>query len=143
METHDKIVQGCAECLWATAWADHVEESGCYNLVACQIEDHMPEIELDAFIAAGRIIGAIEQASGTNIYALLWACLRADGKDPEDDAVRDEHANHFGWDIAHMALGSGVSWFDDHAKCEALKVPYMDGVHIERCEHCPDEDEDA
>ena len=123
MEHDDKIVEGCAEILWGLAWADHAEETDCTQMSGCEITSIMPDIGLHAYVEAGRIIGAVEQASGMGAHALLWKCLRADGLDPEKCAP--EYMGRFGNCLAYMASGHGVSWYDDHEPCDALKVPDM------------------
>lgn len=138
MQHDDKIINGAAEMLWALAWADHAEDTGCTDLSGCEITTIMPDVGLSAFIEAGRVIGATEHQSHANIHALLWMCLRADGLDPE--ACADDYMDRLGGCLAYMALGHGVSWFDDHAPCAALKVPYMsvdlDQEVAQACEAC-------
>ncbi len=140
MEHDDKIINGCARMLWALAWGDHAEETGCTNLSGCDITEHNPPVGLSAFIEAGRIVGAVEQASDLNIHALLWKCLHDDGLDP--DVCAADHMERFGGCLAYMALGHGVSWFDDHKPCDALKVPNMcvdlEPEASEACEACHD-----
>lgn len=122
MNHTDDIVNGCAEILWASAWSTHVEETKCTDLSGLDTVEHMPEMGIDVFVEAGKIIGAVEHASGMTAHALLWKCLRADGTDPEKLAWA-QHTVRFGNCLAYMAMGDGVSWFDDHTECDALKVP--------------------
>ena len=117
----DQIVEGIASILWGLAWGDHAEETSCTNLSGCEITGIMPEIGPKAYTEAWRIVGATEQCSGSTLISILYACLRADGLDPEQCA--SEHAERFGNCVAYAALGHGVSWFDDHAPCDRLQVP--------------------
>ena len=119
-----KIERGCARILWGLAWADHAEETECQSLRGCDILEEMPELGTGAYFEAGRVIGAVETASGMNISALLWACLKADGRYAELEWR--EHAERFGECLAYMALGHGISWEDEYTPCAALKVPNME-----------------
>lgn len=131
------IVEGCASILWAMAWADHAYETGCYSLSGCEITEHMPPIPDEAYLHAAKIVGMYEQASGLDIHALLWACLTADGIDAEEEW--EDYAERFGQCLAFMATGTGVSWFDDHAKYEKMPRVYADsldcGLPEEYCPH--------
>jgi hypothetical protein len=60
------------------------------------------------------------QANNQDIDDLLEKAANADGMD--DDDITDEYADTFGHYLTMMALGHGVSWFDDHSTFP-LKVP--------------------
>lgn len=141
MNHSDDIITGCAEILWANAWGSHVEEVNCTRLSGLDTVEHMPEMGLDVFVEAGKIIGAVEHASEMDVHAILWKCLRASGIDPEDGAAK-EHMVRFGNCLAYMATGDGVSWFDDYTECDALKIPdlcvNLQAEAGEACEYCRD-----
>jgi hypothetical protein len=97
----------------------------------------MPSIPAEAYALAERVLGGIEQANpqwGCNWPAMLDAARRADngwkdGRLPlgavlveNIDGYREENVERFGNCLAWMAMGAGVSWFDDHKKFE-LHVP--------------------
>lgn len=129
----DTIIEGCAEILWALAWADHVDSADCCSLSGCDICEVMPPVGEQATREAYRICGRVEQAAGVSLWPLLCSALRADSPGmtvEESIEVMDESANRFGNCIAYMALGHGVSWFDDRAKCAAFSDA-MDRVHTE------------
>lgn len=129
----DSITEGCGRMLWALDWANHAEESECTDVGGHNIMDIMPEPHPFAFLEAARLIGHVERASGRGIVSLLWACLNADGT---HHAQRDDYAR-FGECLAYMATGNGVSWFDDHAPCDVLKVPGVDvDLHQEVVDAC-------
>jgi hypothetical protein len=86
----------------------------------CEIAPKTPR---GALHAALRIAGHIEQASGMGLASLFAAAVRADGGDPDAIDWQGDDAAHFGSDLAMMAMGTGVSWFDDHAEF-ALVVPH-------------------
>jgi len=128
--TNDPILNGMASTLWGMEWADHVEEHRCANLSGVEITDVMPEVPIEAYLLAANFIGHIEQANRMNIYALLYKAAKADGQDPyEGDKPGDDYAEEFGSDLGMMALGSGVSWFDDHAQFD-IEVPHLEASDL-------------
>jgi len=125
----DTILQACASTLWAMAWADHVEETDCYNLSGCQIENHMPEIGDTAHDEAKRIVTAIEAANGgADICVLFAACVDAtnDANLQRADRLQAgdrELAARFGDCLAFEYTGAGVAWTDDHEDAEGFTIP--------------------
>lgn len=123
------IVKGCCDILWGDAWAYHVDQVLCTNLSGQNICNLMPEPTPDAWAAAGRVIGNVEAESlvggkKNGMFFLFRECLKIDGIDPDnlDRAEELKLAERFGDCLAHMSLGSGVSWEDDHAHCPGLEV---------------------
>lgn len=108
------FVDGAARVAFALTWANEYEERG-NRIGPVDILGVAPETPLWAYVWAGIMIGHYEAANKTNIYAIAHMASEADGNevDPED----------FGGDLALMYLGTGVSWFDDHAKF-ALVIPH-------------------
>lgn len=112
---HDSCVRGIAEILWGCAWADHVEAHRCTNLSGCDILQVMPPIPRQAWAVAERVLGHIEQANpqwSHSWRAMFAAARRADGL--PDEGWSEEEVTRFGNCLAYMAMGHGVSWFDDH-----------------------------
>lgn len=117
------IVSGMADILWGSAWADAMEEIGRgRELSGREITSIMPATPASAYRGAELIARSIEQANGQTLEELYRRALRADADD-NGGRHRHEDAERFGGDLAHMSMGSGVSWFDDHAKFP-LKVPH-------------------
>ncbi len=135
------IVEGMATILWGSAWASHVEEHRCCNLSGCKIEDVMPPIPDCAREQAERIAKGIEEANGCDLGELMARADEADGIPREFDGDNDR-CEEFGNDLAHMADGAGVSWFDDHEEFP-IEIPYDCGratgelqMHADdTCEH--------
>lgn len=137
----DTFVRGLATSIWGCAWADHVEEHGCYNLSGCEITEHMPEIPEIAYRMAERIMGMIEQANNMHVACLFAAAMQADGKTAlEHRHYYDRIAERFGECLGHMAMGTGVCWFDDHNRFD-LKVPNCEtyGLRVYANETCEEE----
>lgn len=77
-----------------------------------------PETPPNAYALAGELWASLFDATTpAGPYTLAERAKEADGKPVDSEA--------FGRDLAMMAMGTGVSWFDDHAKF-ALKVKSMD-----------------
>jgi len=119
---HERIVKGVVDILWGSAWADHVEEHKCCRLSGLNICNVMPTPPPEAWAAAERILGHIEHANGWSWPCMFAAAARADGlKEPK--SYDDLLVERFGECLMYMAMGSGTSWFDDHAEF-SLAVPY-------------------
>ena len=124
------IIGGMASMLWALAWADHADEHGCSS-ISGDIMGIMPLVPTEALKQAEKLITGIEKANHAGLDELFLYACQADGAeaDPEE----------FGGDLGHMAVGSGVSWFDDHEKFP-LKVPYgsNDELRMYADDNCQD-----
>src|SRR5579872_1633079 len=116
-QVSDTFVKGMATILWGDAWADHAEEHACCNLSGCEITHVMPEIPEVAWRMAERLAGKIEQANGCALAVLFAQAMKAEGRpDLEHEDYHDETAERFGECLAWMAMGAGVSWYDDHPR---------------------------
>ena len=139
---HDPIMEGLARVLWCSAWADAAEECGeSQRLSGVEITNVAPETPIEAWCWAYRVAGAIEQANGASLHVLLgrgaMAHLRAKGEDPASEDIRpwcEEHADRFGTCLAFMAMGSGVSWFDDFEEFPLEVSDRMTGCGTCACE---------
>lgn len=141
----DNFLNGIATILWGLAWADHVEEAGCYNLSGCQIEEHMPEIPELAWQHAEEIRNQIEEENHATLSILFKRAMLADGKYPDQHRDLEER---FGECLCYQAQGHGVSWFDDHEEFP-IEIPYVgDTAYCEllyeaerTCEHCKEKED--
>lgn len=106
----DRIVAGMARALFCTDWAEWREVAGFAHSNSALA----PPTTRDYENLAWRLVGKYEQANNCHWSVLLSRAVRA------DNAFVDCEA--FGSDLAMMAMGSGVSWFDDHENFD-LVVP--------------------
>src|SRR5574342_317663 len=152
MKDDCEFINGMAECFWASAWADHCEERGCYDLSGCEVTEHMPEIPELAYRLAHRVAGRIEVRAKHGLASLLFLACKADGlPEPKHEDYHGPLANRFGWCLAYKAMGAGVSWFDDHESFPELAdvelygtegcgevACDLQGYADDECEHCAD-----
>lgn len=140
----DSFLEGAARAFFVCAYADFVEEGHSTDNELSEDErearlalprammgsdwyDCAPETPINAYVLAGELWAGLYHLNGeAGPYSLVLRAEEADGK-PVD-------AEEFGRDLAMQAMGTGVSWFDDHAKFP-IKVP-----HIE-CNQCTFGDE--
>jgi hypothetical protein len=132
----DPILNGIAVVIWGENWARHAEEHGCRDLSGKEILEEMPELPDEAFLVAAKILGHIEQANQKSVHVLLDEAARADGR--HGRKIPYKYATEFGSDLGMMAMGTGVSWFDDHEEFP-LEVPEigtsdLQAIADERCE---------
>jgi len=112
----DEITRGCAECLWAMAWADAREEAG--NSVQGEITSQMPDVPALAYVLAAGVVGFAQQLNGCSMYVAYNAAQNA--ADFDEKATRER----FGYCLAYSYVGAGVTWGDDHP---AFLVPHRVG----------------
>lgn len=156
MKDDCEFINGMAECFWASAWADHCEEAGCYNLSGCEITQHMPEVPELAYRLAHRVAGRIEVRAKYGLASLFALACKADGlPEPTHEDYHSELANRFGWCLAYAAMGSGVAWEDDHAGFAELDVDLygtegcgevsmdLQCYAADECEHCEEDHDDG
>ena len=121
----DPYSEGMAATLWADQWASHVDEHRCTRLSGVEITSVMPPVPAKAYELATELMVKISAANGgKSITDLLEEAAQADGVTPDAAYMRS-----FGSDLALMALGHGVSWFDDHATFP-LKVPSFEAYEL-------------
>ena len=131
--TMDAFIEGAARCFFVCAYADFVDEEereddGHEYASAGGGEDWYdiaPETTpLAAYAFAGMLMARIEAMNKATapcgVISLVSQSAEANGVSEDDIDVE-----HFGRDCAMMALGTGVSWFDDNSDFP-LEVPYMD-----------------
>jgi hypothetical protein len=131
-----EISEAMARALWVTAYADFIDEQRSEGKSRRQLEaegfstcgggddwmDVAPETPPQG-LQAGRDLAALyEEVNGTSLDELAAAAAVADGQDVDGE--------EFGHYLAMMALGRGVSWFDDHAEFP-LKTPFAFESHFD------------
>lgn len=127
----DEFIEGAARCFFVCAYADFVEEEeredDGYDYPSagggCDWYDYAPErTPPAAYAAAGELWAHLETLNKATapcgVISLIDQAAKANGDDEID-------VEHFGRDCAMMALGTGVSWFDDNSEFP-LETPYMD-----------------
>ena len=119
----DQIREGIARAIFVLAWADTEESEGRGGMgwAGQDLMNLAPDTSPEAYAKADQIIQQIQQANGKSVTDLFHEAMAADGySDGEYDYFQ---ANRFGHALGMMALGTGVSWFDDHERFP-LKVPH-------------------
>ena len=124
MSIRSEIVDGMAVILWGSAWADHAEEHRCTSTSGRHIEDIMPPIPSKAKQTASEIAKKYESLNHMSLEKIYAVALAADG-----GGVGDVSPERFGGDLAWMAMGAGVSWFDDHEEFP-LKEPHFENYEL-------------
>lgn len=143
----DAFILGAAKAFFVSAYADYVEEGYSTDNDLTEEErearvslpkagggqdwyDFAPEPPPEAYALAGELWGALEAINKTSVYQLAALAGKADGLS-EDESIDVED---FGRDLAMQAMGTGVSWFDDHKRFE-IKIPNIE------CNQCSFSDE--
>lgn len=117
-----RFAEAAGRTMFVDAWARREEGNGTLpsganpGVVA-------PATPPEAKMQAARLCGRIERTNAATVEELLERAYlaRSGTLASGSDAPRPSMA-HFAGDLALMALGSGVSWFDDEPEFE-LKVP--------------------
>ena len=130
------IQDGMERAIWVVCFANWVDEQGPsarkkygagpgedWNDVAPSTPDSASE-------AAMELANLYRLSNGKDLLKLLADAAFADGAAENEVDTGDEYADAFGHALAMMAMGTGVSWFDDHAQFR-LKVPGFEA-------YCPD-----
>lgn len=130
------IMDGIATILWGDAWASHVEEHGCESLSGVEITDAMPIVPEAADRMAAKLVAELEEANGKSLEDLFKDAVKADSS-----AAGKEQ--RFGECLAWMAMGAGVSWFDDYEQFP-IKVPSVENydLQIKADEDCEEDGND-
>lgn len=134
-----EILSGMANLFWWYAWSnrqDELHEDGLEhaNLSGAEIAsiaddpDDVQRVEVEAHTR--KVAKAIEKKNHAKLATLYKHAIAANRKASEDNGTPyspGERASEdqFGSCLAHMSMGSGVSWFDDNEKF-ALEVPYFE-----------------
>lgn len=123
-----KIIAAMARTLFLLAWSDDQEQNKGRGLQG-EIDNLAPQkTPGDFYIAAAYLGGRIAQANSNSLFMLVRLALGYDlgrtlGQLEEGDKEKltDEYIKRFGHCLAMMVTGTGVSWFDDHAKFDLRK----------------------
>lgn len=131
----DAFLEGAARAMFVMAYANYVEEADSTDNDLDDAErelrqdlprpgagedwyDYTPATPPNAYALAGELWSELSRLNGeAGVYTLAERAEKADGK-PVD-------AEEFGRCLAMQYMGTGVSWFDDHAKFK-IKVPYTE-----------------
>lgn len=107
-----EIEQSCARALWALAWSQAMDVLGHSDKLAGRdVYDFMPPIPGLAHVLAARVVALAEHRGGGNIHALY---AKAKREPLTLSWHKPASEDRFGECLAYMALGHGVSWYDDH-----------------------------
>lgn len=129
------ILAGMARAIFVTSWANWVDESPSRRDLAPgpggDWDDAAPATPRSAETAARKLWRMYEALNGP-MFQLLQQAAFADGARRAargrpghiggSDLITAEYADSFGHYLAMMAMGHGVSWFDDHERFE-LQTP--------------------
>lgn len=127
----EQIVDGMARTFYVTAWADAMEEAGIG--LSGELMDQAPETTPEAYELAEKAARRIEDANHTDLESLYEKMLEL----PQHPHRSGRHETRFdfGYCLAMMYMGSGVSWFDDHpGDSTDLDVPYGEGMYLDPSE---------
>lgn len=131
----DSFLEGAAKAFFAMAYAAYVEEGDSTDNDLDEVErneranlprarnggdwmDCIPEVPPNAYALAGELWAGLHAANGkAGVYSLALHAEAADGEAPDPE--------EFGHYLAMQAMGTGVSWFDDHKRFN-LKVPSIE-----------------
>jgi hypothetical protein len=106
--TASLLEEGTAKALWATIWADQMEELGLSShLSGTEITDVMPEVPNEARALAEKFLAEVEKLNSKKL---------------DDD-------EELGWYLAMEAMGHRVSWNDDHEE-HGLQLPHLDNNEL-------------
>lgn len=112
----DEILDGMARALYVDAWASGMDEEGLTgNWGGMDLMDLAGETSPYAYEKAKNIYKEIEQLNDTDLSKFTPPGEKYDTYDREN----------FGHYLIMEALGSGVSWFDDHED-HGLKLPRIE-----------------
>lgn len=126
-EEHIFLRDGIARALFVTAWADRQEELGV-TYPGEDLMDVAPEhTPLIAVLAANYIVDQYEKLNKVSIMTLFCRGQVADLNlgSLSECTLEEEELDQFGHYLGMMAMGTGVSWFDDHADFP-LESPFVE-----------------
>ena len=122
----DSFLEGAARAFFVTAYADYVEKGNSTDNDLTEDEREARQALPSASMGADWYDYA--PATPLNAYALageLWALLAVANPEQTRADNEDIDAEDFGRDLAMQAMGTGVSWFDDHKRFE-MKIPHIE-----------------
>lgn len=148
-----QFTEAAARTMWLPGWldSDYVQKTLIPKLgVTVDLAtNYAPPTPQYALLAAAELLGMIEQANGCGLAIIIEAAKRADCASDVQTGIKLAHEHgescteveiaEFASDCAMMALGTGVSWFDDHAE---ITLPHGKPAHFTsadgsiRCTRC-------
>jgi len=124
----EAIEKGVRTMLWGEAWGEHIMAHHCADIEEEDDHELLMSVPDEAYDAAKKLIAAYEEANGVSISTLYERALAADEADETVDP-EDSEPDAFGGDLVFMALGTEMSWFDEHAEFP-LVVPTFDNSEL-------------
>jgi len=124
------IIKAMARAMFVSAWTNREEELGRSH-GGEELMDVAPRAPKRALYEAYRLAGRFEAMNNLCIPALFVKAMIADGIMSKDwnsadmECAEEKYAREFGHYLAMRALGEGVAWEDDHAKCGII-YPHFD-----------------
>ena len=110
-----------ARSFYAQDWADWAGRAGFRYR---QAMDHIPHTAPASYhVMVEKAIAQLEKSAKLSFAEVITVLACADNAKPDSDWLAE-----LGHDLGMMATGTGVSWFDDHERPEALPPLNM---HVE------------
>jgi len=134
------MIDGMARAFFVSAWADRQEErgktAGWSGNDLMDLAPKTPRYARDfALMFAGSLSGSLpvilnnaawaDVTEGLTLAEPFYRFEHPELEAKARDLQTDEYARDLGHYLAMQGLGSGVSWFDNHAKFE-IKIPYTE-----------------
>lgn len=121
-----EIVDSMARTLFVEAWANREEEMG--HRLRGELMSQAPPTPRAAHHQASALARDIEKLNGQSLEALYTEAAAVPGKHYREPTPRD-----FGYGLVMQALGSGVSWYDDHPHgSHPIKLPRIESLDLDR-----------
>jgi hypothetical protein len=108
MVMREEIIECAARIMWVNAWASWSEENDHYP-AGSDLDAIAPPTPDNVRDGASKVIASIERMNGDTIVALYRKACAMPGKH-----YRKPTVERFGECIGFQAVGTGVSWADDH-----------------------------
>jgi len=125
-----EFADGAGRLMFADAWGTRESELG-RRYPGENLYDIAPDTPDEAILEGARLCGYYEAANGLPIHELFErACIAEYGSREAWEAAEEAgdgdlpDFEHFSNDLAFMALGAGVSWFDDRKKFDLARVGF-------------------
>jgi len=126
----EEFAEGAGRLMFADAWATREEELD-RTYPGENLYDIAPETPEEAVLEGARLCGRYEAANGVAIHELFErACIAEYGSREAWEKAEEAYDRnlpdfeHFSNDLAFMAMGAGVSWFDDRKAFPLERVSF-------------------
>jgi hypothetical protein len=114
----EQFADGAARAAYVVAWANIQEEKG-KTYPGQDLMNVAPSTPLSAYVWAGELIGLLEAANKASLCTLGARAAKSVGV--HWTSFDGENFGHY---IAMQAMGTGVSWFDDHPRFKITVPPH-------------------